>query len=102
MHFVLQAQQNPIIGFLPLILVLIVIYFFFMRPQAKKQKLQDDFIKNLQKGDKVVTGSGIIGKITKVEEDSIQIQVDQKNFLTIIPGAINKEMTDQYYNPKEK
>ncbi len=97
MLFILQAQQNPIIGFLPLLLVLIVIYFFFIRPQAKKQKLQDQFIQNLSKGDKIVTNSGIVGQITKVDESSVQIQVDQKSYLTLVPGAISKEMTEQYY-----
>lgn len=97
MLFILQAQQNPIIGFLPLLLVLIVIYFFFIRPQAKKQKLQDQFIQNLSKGDKVVTNSGIVGQITKVDEKSVQVQVDQKSYLTLVPGAISKEMTEQYY-----
>ncbi len=97
MLFILQAQQSPIIGFLPLILVLIVIYFFFMRPQAKKQKLQDEFVQGLQKGDKVVTSSGIVGQITKVDENSIQLQLDQKNYMTVVTGAISKEMTDQYF-----
>jgi len=97
MLFILQAQQSPLIGFLPLLLVLIVIYFFFIRPQAKKQKLQDQFIQDLTKGDKIVTNSGIVGQITKVDEQSVQIQVDQKSYLTIVPAAISKEMTEQYY-----
>jgi len=102
MNFILQANSSPIIGFLPLILVMIVIFFFFIRPQAKKQKEQDAFVGNMKKGDKVVTSSGIIGQINKIEETSVQIQTDQKNYITLIPSAISKEMTEQYHSKPAK
>jgi preprotein translocase subunit YajC len=102
MFFVLQSSSNPIIGFMPLILVMIVIFFFFIRPQAKKQKEQDAFMGELKKGDKIVTGSGIVGQISKIEEKSIQIMVDQKTYISVVPSAISKEMTDQFYAKEEK
>lgn len=79
---------------LPLILMVVVIYFFFIRPQAKKQKAQGVFIEEMKKGDEVVTGSGIIGKITKIENEIVSIQVDQKTFIKVLKTTISKELTE--------
>ena len=92
---ILQGNSPSLLSqFFPLILVIFIIYFFFIRPQAKKQKEQNAFIKAMQKGDEVVTSSGIIGKINKMEEDAVTIQVDPKTFIRVIPTSISKEMTD--------
>jgi preprotein translocase subunit YajC len=71
-------------------------YFFFIRPQAKKQKEQIAFINAIQKGDKVVTSSGIIGKINKLEDNVIQLEVDTNTYLKVVNSSISKEMTDAY------
>jgi preprotein translocase subunit YajC len=79
-----------------------IFYLFFMRPSIKKQKAQDEFSKGLTKGDQVVTGSGILGKVTKVEENGIvELQIDNKSFIRVIRSAISKENTDAVYNTKE-
>ena len=88
------AQPNPIVSFLPLIGIVVVFYFFFMRPQQKKQKAQTQFNSNLSKGDEVVTASGMIGKINKIEGNTITLQVDQKTFIKVLRSAVSKEMTD--------
>ncbi len=91
----LQAQQpNPIVSFLPLIGIIVVFYFFFMRPQQKKQRAQTTFTEQLNKGDEVATGSGIIGKINKIEDNTVTLQVDQKTFIKVVKNSISKEMTD--------
>lgn len=83
--------------------IFLIMYFFFLRPQVKKQKAQNTFSDDLQKGDTVVTGSGIIGKISKIENGVIHLQIDQKTFLKVVKGAISKEMTELYNKePKEK
>jgi len=69
-------------------------YFFFLRPQVKKQKAQSSFEKEMGKGDEVVTSSGIIGKINKIEKGVVYLQIDQKTFIRVVQGAISKEMTD--------
>ena len=91
--FLLQ-QQGGLISFVPFILVLFIIYFFFIRPQAKKQKEQNQFTEDLQKGDRVVTGSGVVGKISKIEDNIITLEVGQKVYIPFIKGAISKDMTD--------
>ena len=95
----LQSQPNPIVSFLPLIGILLVIYFFMMRPQQKKQKEQNTFVGNLAKGDDVVTASGLLGKINKIEGDVVTLQVDQKVFIRVAKTAISKEMTDSIKQP---
>lgn len=92
--FFLQASApNPLVQWGPLILIFGVLYFFMIRPQAKKQKEQSKFMNNIQKGDEIVTNSGIIGKINKIEGNTITLQVDGKTFIKIVKGAISNEMT---------
>lgn len=92
---ILQAEPNPIISMLPLIGMALVFYFLFMRPQQKKAKAQRNFASELEKGKVVVTGSGIIGKINKIDDDNVvTLQLSEKTFIKVVKSAISKEMTD--------
>ncbi|MBK8349937.1 MAG: preprotein translocase subunit YajC [Saprospiraceae bacterium] len=94
--YILQAAGGGILGFVFPALMLGFFYFFFIRPQIKKQKEQAAFSNELKKGDEVVTTSGIIGHINKMEDNAITLELDSKTFIRVVPGAISKEMTDQY------
>ncbi len=65
------------ITLLPLILIFAVFYFLLIRPQQKKMREHQQMIESLKKGDTVVTGGGIVGKITKVEalENTVQVEI---------------------------
>lgn len=76
------------------ILIFGIMYFFMLRPQIKKQKLQNEFGNQLKKGDQVATTSGIIGRITKIEENIVELQLDGKTFIRVLKSAISKEATD--------
>ena len=66
-----------------------------LRPQIKKQKEQNTYIDNLKKGDQIVTGSGLIGRITKFEEAGvIELQIDSKTYIKILKSAISKEASE--------
>lgn len=93
-HFILQASTGAIVQFLPLALIIVVMYFFFIRPQAKKQKEQNKFVTELSKGKEVVTASGIIGKIVKIDEKEVTLMVDNKSQIRIIKTLVSKELTD--------
>jgi preprotein translocase subunit YajC len=93
--FILQGGSQLGSLLFPLV-ILAIFYFFIMRPQMKKQKEQAAFSQSIQKGEEVVTASGIIGQITKVESHEITLQVDPKTFIRVVPQAISKEMTDQW------
>lgn len=75
-------------------------YFFFIRPQVRKQKEQSAFSSELKKGDEIVTASGIIGTINKIDEQTITLELDSKTFIKVVPSAISKEMTDQFTKAK--
>ncbi|TVR79352.1 MAG: preprotein translocase subunit YajC [Saprospirales bacterium] len=90
----LEGGVGGLIGMWPIILMFVVIYFFMIRPQAKKNKEQTNFLKNLDKGDEVVLSSGIAGKITRMEDDFIQLQVDTKTYLRVAKSSVSKEMSD--------
>lgn len=95
---ILQSDANPIISMLPLIGMALVFYFLFMRPQQKKAKAQKEFSNSLDKGAVIVTGSGIIGKINKIEDQVITLQLADKTFIKVMKSAISKEMTDALEN----
>ncbi len=72
--------------------IIVVFWFFMIRPQAKKAKEQKKFIDRMQKGDKVVTIAGIHGTINKVNEDNtIQLEVSPGSYLKIERSSISLE-----------
>jgi preprotein translocase subunit YajC len=93
----LQAAPNA--GVMQLVLLggmVVVFYFFMIRPQAQKAKKAKKFQEDLQKGDKVVTIAGIHGIINKVNDDStIQIEVSPGSFMKIEKSAISLEWSEQ-------
>jgi len=76
-------------AFVPLILIFVVFYFLLIVPQRKKQKAQQEMIKNLKKGDKVVTNGGIYGTITKLKKNYIEIEAANQVTLRVQRGAIS-------------
>ena len=84
------------------VLVFGIMYFFFMRPAQKRRKDQDAFENELVKGKEVVTTSGIIGRVNRIEENIVHLQIDQKTFVRVVKGAISKEMTAQLKTEKEE
>ncbi len=98
--FILQSSGGGLASLLFPVLMLVAFYFFFMRPQIKKQKEQQIFSTELKKGDEVVTASGIIGQINKVEGNIVTLELDNKTFVRMFSSAISKEMTEQYQKSK--
>ncbi|QJD94436.1 preprotein translocase subunit YajC [Mucilaginibacter robiniae] len=75
----LQAAGGGILGsgIVPMILIIVVFYFFMIRPQVKKQKDQKKYVDELKRGDKVVTTSGIHGRVAEVFEKHFVIEIDK-------------------------
>lgn len=93
----LQAAQGGGMSMLIMMaLIFGVMYFFMIRPQARKAKEQDTFVQDIKKGDQVVTNSGIIGKVNRIDGEVIHLQVDQKTYLKIFRSAISKDMSEGY------
>ncbi len=88
------AQSNPLMSFLPLILIVVVFYFFMIRPQMKRQKEVRTFRSSLAKGDKVVTTGGIYGKIVEVKETVIILEIAKDVQISVDKNGIVKDMSD--------
>jgi len=73
--------------------LLLVFYFFMIRPQTKKAKDQKNFINEIKKGDKVVTIGGIHGKVARVDDDTFLIEVDNNTKLRIEKSVISMDFT---------
>lgn len=89
-------------GITPIFFVLMILVFwlFFIRPQAKKQKQQKLFLDNLQKGEKVVTIAGIHGTVNRVNEDgTISLEINPGSYIKIEKSAISMEWTTQLNKP---
>ncbi|HTL73580.1 MAG TPA: preprotein translocase subunit YajC [bacterium] len=67
-------QSNPIMAFLPMILLVIVFYFILIRPQQKRAKEQKKMLEALKSGDKVITSAGIIGEVISVKERTVSLR----------------------------
>lgn len=69
-------SQSAMIQFLPLVLIFVVFYFLLIRPQQQKQKTHRTMLDALRRGDRVVTGGGIIGTVNRVTQGSDEVDVD--------------------------
>ena len=88
----LQAQQGNWSFLIMMGLMFVIIYFFMIRPQAKKAKQQKNFINELQKGDKIVTIAGIHGTINKVNDDAtLSLEVSPGSYIKIEKSAVSME-----------
>lgn len=70
-----EQQQGGIASFLPLILLFVVMWLFFIRPKNKEMKQMEEMRKALKKGDKIITTAGIIGVVTNIDETSTTVTV---------------------------
>jgi preprotein translocase, YajC subunit len=97
-YILLQAPQgggNPLIGLLFPLLIILVFWFFLIRPQVKRQREQQKFIESLREGMEVVTSAGIIGKVTKIDGDVVRLLIDERTFIRVLKQTITGE-----YKPK--
>jgi preprotein translocase subunit YajC len=76
LNFILLQLPSNIMSFLPMILIVVVFYFFMIRPQMKKAKDHKKFVADLKKGDKVITTAGIHGKIADMNETTFLIETE--------------------------
>jgi preprotein translocase subunit YajC len=89
-----QAGGNPLTQILPLVLIVVVFYFFMIRPQVKKAKDQKKYIEALKKGDKILTIGGIYGKVVEVRDDGTLImEVEDGTKMKISKNAVSLDAT---------
>ena len=69
------STEQQIMGFLPIILMFVVLYFLMIRPQMKRAKEHKTMLAALKKGDEVITSGGLVGRVTKVGEGYVTLEV---------------------------
>lgn len=84
-----QAQTvNPIIQFVPLILIFVVFYFLMIRPQKAKEKEHAKMLDSLNKNDEVVTTGGIHGTIVNIKDKTVTLRIDENVKMEIEKNSI--------------
>lgn len=91
------AQATPsapfgsdLMAFLPMIAIFVVFYFLLIRPQQKKAKEAKAMLDALQKGDEVVTAGGILGRITKLGDQYVTVEIGTGTEITVQRGAVSQ------------
>ncbi len=81
--------SETLLGFAPIILIFVVFYFLLIRPQQKRMKQHRDALSAIRRGDRIVTGGGIIGRVTKiVADDEIQVEIAEGVRVTVQRGLV--------------
>lgn len=97
-------MMSSLTGMLPLVLMFVVLYFVMIRPQMKKQKEHRAMIEAIAKGDEVATAGGLLGKITKLGESyltleltpGVEVQLQRSAIVQVLPkGAISTASTSK-------
>jgi len=91
-------MQSSLTSMLPLVLMFVVLYFIMIRPQMKKQKEHKAMVEALAKGDEVVTAGGMLGKVSKVGDnfigvevaDGVEIQMQRQAVVQVLPKGTFK------------
>ena len=76
------------IGFLPIILMFVLLYFLMIRPQMKRSKEQKQMVEALQKGDEVIAAGGVLGRITRLSDAYVSLEVAPNTEISIQRTAV--------------
>lgn len=80
--------EGNLMSFLPIIMMFVVLYFLMIRPQMKRQKEQKSMMEGLKKGDEIITVGGILGKITKVSDNYVNVEIAANTEVVIQKSAV--------------
>jgi len=81
-------NQNALMQFVPLIIIMFIFYFLLIRPQQKQMKERNAMLANLKTGDKVLTNGGIIGLIIGIREDELEVEIAKNVKVTMVRSSV--------------
>lgn len=79
---------GQILGIAPLILIFIAFYFLMIRPQQKRMKVLQNALANIKKNDTVVTAGGLVGKVTRVEDRHVEVEIAPNVRVRVVKATI--------------
>jgi len=82
------SGDGGLIGFLPIILMFVLLYFLMIRPQMKRAKEQKQMIESLQKGDEVITAGGVLGRITRLGDAYVNLEIAPETEISVQRAAV--------------
>lgn len=85
------ASTDLLMSVLPFLLIFVVMYFLIIRPQRAAMKRREELLKNIRRGDQVVTGGGIVGKVTKVVDDKeLEVELAEGIKVRVVRSGITE------------
>jgi preprotein translocase subunit YajC len=99
-----QTQANPIVAFLPLLLIGVVFYFLLIRPQNQRRRAQMEMQSSIEVGDEIVTTAGIYGTITEIDDDFgiVTLEVAPNTEIRLARAAVaTRLMDDEEFDDEE-
>ncbi|MGH8764972.1 MAG: preprotein translocase subunit YajC [Burkholderiales bacterium] len=82
------GTDGGLLSFLPIIVMFVILYFLMIRPQMKRSKEQKAMVDALQKGDEVITAGGVLGRITKVGDAYVTVEIAASTEISVQRGAV--------------
>jgi preprotein translocase subunit YajC len=94
-----SSTESTLFSLLPLVLMFVVLYFIMIRPQMKRQKEHKAMLDALAKGDEIIVAGGVVGRITKLGDstvgvevaNSVELQVQRPSILQVLPKGTYKD-----------
>ena len=87
------GQGGGLTFLIPLILIFVVFYFLLIRPQQKRMKEHQNMVANLRRGDRIVTGGGVVGSVTKVIDDNeVQVEIAEGVRVRVMKNTVQQVM----------
>ncbi len=93
------GQGGGFSAFVPLILMFVIFYFLLIRPQQKKTKQHREMLENLKKGDRIITGGGIHGRVTGMSDTTLTVEIADKVRVKLNRGNVAAVLTPQAQQP---
>ena len=83
-----QATPNPLVSFMPVILIFFIFYFLLIRPQKKRQTEHERMVSQLKKNDEVITSGGIHGVVVGIKDTTVMLRIDEGVKIEVQKSAI--------------
>jgi len=77
-----------LMSILPFVLIFVIMYFLIIRPQRQQAKKRGEMLAAVRRGDTVVTGGGVVGKVTKVDEDEVEVEIAQGTKVKVVRSML--------------
>jgi len=82
---------NPLMSFLPFIVIIGIFYFLVIMPQRKKEQEHKKMLESLKRGDKIITNGGIYGRIADIKENKLIIEISKGVEIEVLKGAVGNK-----------